>query len=70
MAAQIDLNKCTMCGGYSSTICVERSADSAIRVQDGLPVVTEAAVKTAMSAQGLPGQSHHHPASPDHLSSS
>jgi MinD superfamily P-loop ATPase len=42
MAAQIDYNKCTMCGGLSDTRCVEVCPDMAIRVQDGRPVVTEA----------------------------
>ncbi len=41
MAAQIDMDKCTMCGGYTSTLCVEVCPDEAIRVQDGRPVVTE-----------------------------
>jgi MinD superfamily P-loop ATPase len=41
MAAQIDMDKCTMCGGYTSTLCVEVCPDLAIRVQDGRPVVTE-----------------------------
>jgi len=41
MAAQIDMDKCTMCGGYTSTLCVEVCPDQAIRVQDGRPVVTE-----------------------------
>jgi formate hydrogenlyase subunit 6/NADH:ubiquinone oxidoreductase subunit I len=34
MAAQIDMDKCTMCGGYTSTLCVEVCPDQAIRVQD------------------------------------
>ncbi len=41
MAAQIDYDKCTMCGGYSDALCVEVCPDQAIRVQDGRPVVTE-----------------------------
>lgn len=41
MAAQIDYNKCTMCGGYGEPLCVEICPDSAVRVQDGRPVVTE-----------------------------
>jgi MinD superfamily P-loop ATPase len=41
MAAQINYDKCTMCGGYSQPMCVEICPDSAIRVQDGRPVVTE-----------------------------
>lgn len=41
MAAQIDLEKCTMCGGASQPLCVEICPDSAIRVQDGRVVVTE-----------------------------
>ena len=30
MAAQIDMDKCTMCGGYTSTLCVEVCPDQAI----------------------------------------
>jgi MinD superfamily P-loop ATPase len=41
MAAQIDYEKCTMCGGNSEPLCVEVCPDSAIRVQDGRVVVTE-----------------------------
>jgi len=41
MAAQVDLNKCRMCGGYVQPLCVEACPDQAIRVQDGRPVVTE-----------------------------
>jgi MinD superfamily P-loop ATPase len=41
MAAQIDMNKCRMCGGIIQPLCVEICPDSAIRVQDGRPVVTE-----------------------------
>ncbi len=41
MAAQIDLEKCNMCGGLTQPICVEVCPDSAIRVQNGRPVVTE-----------------------------
>lgn len=41
MAAQIDMEKCTMCGGLVQPICVEVCPDAAIRVQDGRPVVTE-----------------------------
>jgi MinD superfamily P-loop ATPase len=41
MAAQIDYDKCTMCGGYTQPLCVEICPDSAVRVQDGRPVVTE-----------------------------
>jgi MinD superfamily P-loop ATPase len=41
MAAQIDMEKCNMCGGLTQPICVEVCPDSAIRVQNGRPVVTE-----------------------------
>jgi MinD superfamily P-loop ATPase len=41
MAAQIDYNKCKMCGGNVQPLCVEICPDSAVRVQDGRPVVTE-----------------------------
>jgi MinD superfamily P-loop ATPase len=41
MAAQIDLDKCTMCGGLTEPLCVEVCPDLAIRIQDGRPVVTE-----------------------------
>lgn len=41
MAAQIDLDKCQRCGGEIQPICVEVCPDSAIRVQDDRPVVTE-----------------------------
>ena len=41
MAAQVDLNKCTMCGGVTNPLCVEVCPDSAIRVQDARIVVTE-----------------------------
>jgi len=41
MAAQIDMEKCNMCGGLVQPICVEVCPDSAIRVQNGRPVVTE-----------------------------
>ncbi len=41
MAAQIDMGKCNMCGGLTQPICVEVCPDSAIRVQNGRPVVTE-----------------------------
>lgn len=42
MAAQIDYNKCGLCGGLAEPRCVEACPDSAIRIQDGRPVVTEA----------------------------
>jgi MinD superfamily P-loop ATPase len=41
MAAQIDMEKCKLCGGQTQPICVEVCPDLAIRVQDGRPVVTE-----------------------------
>lgn len=41
MAAQVDLEKCTMCGGSTQPLCVEICPDAAIRVQDGRVVVTE-----------------------------
>ncbi|MFH1122569.1 MAG: ferredoxin [Pseudomonadota bacterium] len=41
MTAQIDMNKCTMCGGVTQPICVEICPDLAIRVQDKRVVVTE-----------------------------
>ncbi|MCG2778302.1 MAG: hypothetical protein L6406_21725 [Desulfobacterales bacterium] len=41
MAAQIDTEKCTMCGGNIQPLCVEACPDLAIRVQDGRIVVTE-----------------------------
>ncbi len=41
MAAQVDLNKCTFCGGYSQPLCVEICPDQAIRVQDNRIVVTD-----------------------------
>ena len=41
MAAQVDLNKCTMCGGVTNPLCVEVCPDLAIRVQDARIVVTE-----------------------------
>jgi MinD superfamily P-loop ATPase len=41
MAAQIDPNKCTMCGGLVQPLCVEICPDSAVRVQDNRVVVTE-----------------------------
>lgn len=41
MAAQIDYDKCTMCGGAVQPLCVESCPDLAIRVQDGRVVVTE-----------------------------
>jgi MinD superfamily P-loop ATPase len=41
MAAQIDLEKCTMCGGYTQPLCVEICPDQAIRVQGKRVVVTE-----------------------------
>jgi len=50
MAAQIDYNKCKMCGGNVQPLCVEICPDSAVRVQDGRPVVTEFSVRTATSA--------------------
>jgi Fe-S-cluster-containing hydrogenase component 2 len=41
MAAQIDLDKCAMCGGAVQPLCVEACPDSALRVQDARVVVTE-----------------------------
>ena len=41
MAVQVDLKKCTMCGGLTQPLCVEICPDEAIRVQDGRIVVTE-----------------------------
>lgn len=41
MAAQVDTQKCTMCGGSTEPLCVEACPDQAIRVQDGRIVVTE-----------------------------
>jgi len=41
MAAQINYDKCTMCGGAVQPLCVESCPDMAIRVQDGRVVVTE-----------------------------
>ena len=41
MAAQVDMNKCTMCGGLMNPLCVEICPDLAIRVQDDRVVVTE-----------------------------
>ncbi len=41
MAAQVDVNKCGMCGGMKQPLCVEFCPDSAIRVQDSRVVVTE-----------------------------
>ncbi len=41
MAAQVDLKKCTMCGGVKEPRCIEACMDTAIRVQDGKIVVTE-----------------------------
>ena len=41
MAAQIDLEKCTMCGGNTLPLCVEICPDQAIRVQGDRVVVTE-----------------------------
>jgi len=41
MAAQVDAQKCTMCGGVTQPICIEVCPDSAIRVQDNRIVVTE-----------------------------
>ena len=41
MAAQIDIEKCTMCGGNTQPLCVEACPDLAIRVQDNRVVVTE-----------------------------
>ena len=41
MAAVIDMEKCSMCGGAVQPICVEVCPDAAIRVQDDRVVVTE-----------------------------
>ena len=41
MAAAIDVEKCSMCGGAVQPLCVEVCPDSAIRVQDDRIVVTE-----------------------------
>ena len=41
MVAQVDLNKCTLCGGMAEPLCVEICPDQAIRIQDGRVVVTE-----------------------------
>ncbi len=41
MAAQVDLKKCTKCGGGTESRCIEACPDSAIRMQDGRIVVTE-----------------------------
>lgn len=41
MAAQVDMNKCNMCGGLIQPLCVESCPDLAIRVQDDRVVVTE-----------------------------
>ena len=41
MAAQVDYEKCTMCGGAAQPLCVEVCPDAAVRVQDGRVVVTE-----------------------------
>jgi MinD superfamily P-loop ATPase len=41
MAAQVDTEKCSMCGGTVQPLCVEACPDSAIRVQDNRIVVTE-----------------------------
>jgi MinD superfamily P-loop ATPase len=41
MAAQVDMNKCNMCGGLVQPLCVEMCPDLAIRVQDERVVVTE-----------------------------
>ncbi len=41
MAAQIDPEKCTMCGGVCQPLCVETCPGAAIRVQDDRVVVTE-----------------------------
>lgn len=41
MAAQIDYDKCTMCGGDKLPLCIEVCPDEAIRVQDNKVVVTE-----------------------------
>ncbi len=41
MAAQIDLEKCNMCGGVTEPLCIEVCPDLAIRVQGERVVVTE-----------------------------
>ncbi len=41
MAAQVDLDKCKMCGGVTQPRCIEACPDDAIRVQDDRIVVTE-----------------------------
>ncbi len=41
MAAQVDLVKCTKCGGATQPRCVEACPDEAIRMQDNRIVVTE-----------------------------
>lgn len=41
MAAQVDMEKCTKCGGVSQPRCVEVCMDEAIRAQDNRIVVTE-----------------------------
>lgn len=41
MAAQVDPEKCTMCGGQVEPLCVEACPDAAIRVQNDRIVVTE-----------------------------
>lgn len=41
MAAQIDLEKCNMCGGSTQPLCVEVCPDEAIRVQGDRVVVTD-----------------------------
>ena len=41
MSAQVDTERCTMCGGTTQPLCVEVCPDSAIRVQDNRIVVTE-----------------------------
>ncbi len=41
MAAQVDLDKCKMCGGVTHPLCIEACPDDAIRVQDDRIVVTE-----------------------------
>jgi MinD superfamily P-loop ATPase len=41
MAAQVNPEKCTMCGGNTQPLCVEVCPDMAIRVQNDRVVVTE-----------------------------
>jgi MinD superfamily P-loop ATPase len=41
MAAQVDLEKCTKCGGITQPLCIEVCPDQAIRLQDDRIVVTE-----------------------------